>query len=64
MVPEVAFWGFWGLICIEKWSQNFDSGLQNASFGTPKMGKKHVGGTKNGPSGAQIKILRTLFNTN
>ena len=34
MVPEVAFWGFWGLICIENWSQNFDSGLQNASFGT------------------------------
>ena len=20
LVPEVAFWGFWGLVCIEKWS--------------------------------------------
>ena len=19
LVPEVAFWGFWGLVCIEKW---------------------------------------------
>ena len=36
---EVAFWRFWGLVCIEKWSQNFDSGTQNAIFGTPKMGK-------------------------
>ena len=23
-VSEVAFWGFWGLVCIEKWSRNFD----------------------------------------
>ena len=38
-VPKVSFWGFWGLVCIEKWSQNFDSGPQNAIFGTPKMGK-------------------------
>ena len=37
LVPEVAFWGFWGLVCIEKWSRNFDSGTQNAIFGTPKM---------------------------
>ena len=38
-VPEVAFWGFWGLACIEKWSRNFDSGTQSAIFGTPKMTK-------------------------
>ena len=25
-VPEVAFWGFCGLVCIEKWSRNFDLG--------------------------------------
>ena len=24
LVPEVAFWGFWGLVCIEKWSKNAD----------------------------------------
>ena len=27
---EVSFWGLWGLLCIETWSQNFD---------TPKMAK-------------------------
>ena len=65
LVPEVAFWGFWGLVCIEKWSQNFDSGTQNAIFGTPKMAVLgHFGGTKNGILDAQIKILRPLFNTN
>ena len=42
MVPEVDFWGFWGLVSIEKWSQNFDSGIQNAIFGTPKMGKTAI----------------------
>ena len=21
LVSEMAFWGFWGLVCIEKWSQ-------------------------------------------
>ena len=26
LVPEVAFWGFSGLVCTEKGSQNFDSG--------------------------------------
>ena len=59
MVPEVAFWGFWGLVCIEKWS--FDSGTGNAIFGTPKIAKtprfSHFGGTKNGISGARIRIL-------
>ena len=35
-VPKVSFWGFWGLVCIEKWSQNFDSGTRSAIFGTPK----------------------------
>ena len=39
LVPEVAFWGFWGLVCIEKWSRNFDSGTRSAIFGTPKMAK-------------------------
>ena len=33
LVPEVAFWG---VVCIEKWSQNFDSGTRSAIFGTPK----------------------------
>ena len=37
-VPEVAFWG---LVCIEKWSRNFDSGTRSAIFGTPKMAKKN-----------------------
>ena len=55
LVPEVAFWGFWGLVCIEKWSQNFDSGTQNAIFGTTKMAvfaqnpQKATSGTKIGP---------------
>ena len=48
LVPEVAFWGFWGLVCIEKWSQNFDLGIQSAIFDTPKMAKMgcfgHFGG--------------------
>ena len=44
-VPEVAFWGFRGLVCIEKWSWNFDSC-------TP------FGGYQNCTSSAQIKILR------
>ena len=39
LVSEVAFWGFWGLVCIEKWSRNFDSGIRSAVFGTPKMVK-------------------------
>ena len=37
-VPEVAFWGFWGLVCIEKWSLNFDCKL-SAIFGTHKMAR-------------------------
>ena len=36
LVPEVAFWGFWGLVCIEKWSRNFDWGTRSAIFGTPQ----------------------------
>ena len=67
LVPEVAFWGFWGLVCIEKWSQNFDWGTLSAIFDTPKMAKTphfchfHF---KNCTLDAQIKILRPLFNTN
>ena len=38
-VPEVAFWGFWGLVCIEKWSYNFDSGTRSTIFDTPKTAK-------------------------
>ena len=38
-VPKVSFWGFWGLVCIEKWSQNFDSDTRSAISGTPKMTK-------------------------
>ena len=68
LVPEVVFWGFWGLVCIEKWSRNFDSGIRSAIFDTLKMSKTghfgHFGGIKNGTLGAPIKILRTLFNTN
>ena len=30
---------FRGSICIEKWSQNFDSGTQSAIFDTPKIAK-------------------------
>ena len=61
-VPKVSFWGFWGLVCIEKWSQNFDSDTRSAISGTPKMTKMtHFGGTKNGTSGARIKILRPLL---
>ena len=39
LVPKVSFWGFYGLVCIEKWSYNFDSGTRSAIFGTPKMTK-------------------------
>ena len=35
-VLEVASWG---LVCIEKWSQNFDSGTRSAIFGTPQTPK-------------------------
>ena len=38
-VPKVPFWGFWGLVCIEKWSQKFVSGTRSAIFGTPEMAK-------------------------
>ena len=38
-VPKVSLWGFWGLVCIEKWSWNFDLGTRSAIFGTPKMAK-------------------------
>ena len=59
LIPEVSFWGFWGLVCIEKWSQNFDSGTRNAIFGTAVF--PIFGGTENGISSARIKILRPLF---
>ena len=36
-VPEVSPLGFWGLVCIEKWPYNFDSGIQSAISGTSKM---------------------------
>ena len=62
-----AFWGFWGLVYIDKWSY-FDSGTQNAIFSTLKMDNTgcfgHFGCTKNGISGAGIKILTPLFNQN
>ena len=38
-VPKVSFWGFWGLVCIKKWSQNFDSDTRSAISSTPKMAK-------------------------
>ena len=38
-VPEVSVSGFWGLVCIEKWSYNFDSSTRCAISGTPKMAK-------------------------
>ena len=38
---------FWELVCIEKWSQNFDSGTRSAVFGTPKIAKN----TQNGRFG-------------
>ena len=67
-VPNVPFWGFWGLVCIEKWSYNFDSGIRSAISGTPKMAKwgrfSYFGGTRNGTLDARIKIVRPLFNTN
>ena len=68
MVPNVSKWGFQGGISIEKWSQNFDSGTRSTIFGTPKTAKMtyfgRFGDTKNGTSGARIKILRPLFNRN
>ena len=72
-VAYMGFWGFgvlgfWGLVCIEKWFYNFDSGTRSAIFDPPKMAKIprfcHFEGTENGTSGARIKILRPLFNTN
>merc|ERR1712208_213967 len=50
---DVFFGGFWGLICIEKWSQNFDSSIRSAIFCTPKSGDIEIG-----TSGARIKIVR------
>ena len=40
LVPEVTGWGFWGLVCIEKWSDNFNLGTRSAICGTPKMAKR------------------------
>ena len=37
-LPKVSFWGLWGLVCIEKWSLNFDCNL-SAIFGTHKMAR-------------------------
>ena len=37
-LPKVSFWGLWELVCIEKWSLNFDCNL-NAIFGTHKMAR-------------------------
>ena len=34
-----VFLVFFGLVCFEKWSYNFDSGTRNAIYGTPKMAK-------------------------
>ena len=39
LVPKVAFWGLWGLVCIEKWSRKFVSSTRSAIFGTPEMAK-------------------------
>ena len=68
LVPKVAFWGYWGLVCIEKWSYNFDSGTRSAISGTPKIAEttpfSHFGGTRNGTLVARIKIVRPLSNTN
>ena len=73
--PKNTFWGpirvpkvcFWGLVCIEKWSQNFDLGTQNAIFSTKKTQKwprfSVFWGIENGSSGALIKIMRPLFYT-
>ena len=38
-VPKVPNWGFWGLVFIEKWSQNFDSDSRVAISSTPNMAK-------------------------
>ena len=37
-LPKVSFGGLWGLVCIEKWSLNFDCNL-SAIFGTHKMAR-------------------------
>ena len=37
-LPKVSFWGLGGLVCIEKWSLNFDCNL-SAIFGTHKMAR-------------------------
>ena len=53
---------------LKKWSENFDLGTPSAIFGTPQNAILGVfgyfGGIENGTSGARIKILRPLFNTN
>ena len=68
MVPKVSEWGFQGGVSIEKWSKNSNSGTRSTIFGTPKTAKMTYFGrfwdTKNGTSGARIKILRPLFNRN
>ena len=39
LLPKVSLTGFWGLLCIEKWSYNFDLGTQSAISGSPKLAK-------------------------
>ena len=56
-VPKVSFWGFWGLVCIEKWSPNFDLADRSTIFWFPNwaiFGKSvRFQVPKNGTSDAQ-----------
>ena len=48
LVSKVTFLGFWGLVFIEKWSQNFDLGDGSTIFWYPKWAIFQV--PKNGTS--------------
>jgi len=61
LVPEVAFWGFWGLVCIEKWSQNFDSDTKNGTSGMSSRKKTTLRG--NNSHVAKQPIMASLTNS-
>ena len=35
-VPKVAFWGFWGLVCIEKWGHFSHLGVPEMALRVPE----------------------------
>ena len=61
MVLKVSLWGFQERICVEKWSQNFDSGTRTTIFGTPKTPKVAVQGYQKWYFGCSNQNSKTTF---